>query len=148
MADIVHRQGYGRMMEVFDGGAANAEIRLLKTAEADDALRDYQTMTALLAGTSVEADFTNYIDKDITNANITITYDDANNRVDLDIPDQTWTSAGNATNNTLAKLVFCQDAGAGDANKIPMSSHDFVVTTDGSDLTAQIATAGLMRAAG
>jgi hypothetical protein len=53
-------------------------------------------------------------------------------------------------NNSLGKLLVCYDddttAGT-DANIIPWTYHDFVVTTDGTDLTAQINTAGLFRAA-
>ena len=37
-------------------------------------------------------------------------------------------------------------AGAADANIVPLTMHDFVVTPDGSDMTAQINTAGFYRA--
>lgn len=33
-----------------------------------------------------------------------------------------------------------------DANIIPLTSHDFVLTPDGTNLTAQIAAAGFFRA--
>jgi len=76
--------------------------------------------------------------------------DDTNNRRDLDVPDQIWTSAGGGVNNTLGKLIVCYDddttAGT-DSNIIPWTYHDFSVTTDGTDLTAQINVAGLFRAA-
>jgi hypothetical protein len=47
------------------------------------------------------------------------------------------------------KLV-CYDAdttGGDDSNIVPISQHDFAVTPDGSDITAQIAAAGFYRAA-
>ena len=62
------------------------------------------------------------------------------------LPDQTWTSAGGAANNTLVKLIVYYEDAAADATRIPLTAHDFAVTTDGSDLTAQVATAGFYRA--
>jgi len=116
---------------------------------ADSALADYDDLTALLAGASDEADFTGYARKSITSG-ITITVDDPNDRVDGDIPDQVWSTAGGATNNTLGKLIVCYDpdtTGGTDADLIPLTFHDFTATTDGNPLTAQVATAGLVRAA-
>lgn len=114
---------------------------LLKTAEADATLQDYDTLGALLAGANTEADFTNYARKVLTNADITApTVDDSGNEQYSDFPDQTYTAAGGAANNTLAKLIVCYDAdttGGTDANLIPLTAHDFVVTTDGSDLIAR-----------
>ena len=65
------------------------------------------------------------------------TPDDTNDRYDIDIPDQTWTSVGYDSDTT----------GGTDANILPCTHHDFSVTTDGSDLTAQIDAAGFFRAA-
>ena len=65
------------------------------------------------------------------------------------MPDITWTGAGGATNNTTAKLVLCYDSdttSGTDANIIPLCHYDFVETTDGTDLTAQVNTSGYFRA--
>ena len=67
--------------------------------------------------------------------------------MDLDIPDQTWTAiaAGDGWND----LVMAYDSdttGGTDANVVPCTMHDFVLTPDGSDITAQIAAAGFFRA--
>jgi len=73
--------------------------------------------------------------------------DDTNDRTDLDIPDQTWTgvAAGDGWNDFL--VCYDSDTTAGtDTNIIPVSQHDFVLTPDGSDITAQIAAAGFARA--
>lgn len=125
-------------------------VVLLKSAGlvADDTLNDYVDLAALLAGASDEADFTNYARKTVT-ASVTVTIDNTANLVDADLPDQTWAAAGGAVNNTLGKLLICYDAdtGAGtDAAIIPLTYHDFSATTDGSDLTAQIASTGFFRA--
>lgn len=144
MADFVFNCSKGRVVEkVADSGSALGVI-LLKTAASDATLLDQDTVADILAGGSTEADFTNYARK--TGITGTVTVDDTNNRVDVDIPDQTWTSAGGASNNTLAKLIVYYQESASDAGRVPLTAHDFVVTTDGSDLTAQIASAGFFRA--
>src|SRR3990170_1666520 len=111
-------------------------VVLLKVAETDLTLIDHDDLSVLLAGTSDEADFTNYARKTIS-ASVTVTPDDTNERIDVDFPDQTWTSAGGALNNNLvdALVTYDNDTGAGtDSNIIPMTLHDFIVTTDGTDL--------------
>jgi hypothetical protein len=117
---------------------------LLKTAEADATLKDRDDVAAILANGSTEADFTNYARK--TGLTGTITVDDTNDRVDVDIPDQTWAVAGGATNNTLVKLIIAYQEAAADASRVPLTSHDFAVTTDTSDIVAQVNAAGFYRA--
>ena len=130
--------------EKFRDGAANGEVVLLKVVEADAALLDHNELAALLAAANTEAVFTNYARK--TGITGTITVDDTNERVDVDMPDQTWVAAGNGANDTLVKLLVTYNEGAGDANKIPLTHHDFSVTTDGSDVTAQFNASGFARA--
>jgi len=138
---------------VNDGDPANCGliVVLLKTAEADALLRDYDTLAAILAGGNVEADFTNYARKTLVAAGIGPTVaDDTNDRREADIPDQTWSSAGGASNNTLAKLLICYDpdtTGGADSAIVPLTAHDYVVTTNGGDIAAAIAAAGYFRAA-
>ncbi len=145
MADFIFNIAKGAFIEKFRDGAANGLILLLKVSEADDTLNNHDTISALLAGANTEANFTNYARK--TGITGTITVDDTNNRVDLDIPDQTWSSAGGGTNNTLTDLIFAYEEAAADASRIPLSCHDFAATTDGSNLTAQINASGIARAA-
>lgn len=125
-------------------------VVLLKATglEADDTLNNHDTLAALLAAANDEADFTNYARKTVTA--VTNTVDDTANRLDSDFADQTWTTAGGAANNGLGKLLVCYDPdtlGGSDTDIIPLTYHDFTATTDGSDLVAQVATAGFYRAA-
>lgn len=143
MADFVFNIAKGATAEMVRDSAANLLILLLKVAEADATMKDYDTVAALIAGTPDEADFTNYARK--TGLTGTITVDDTNDRVDNDCADQTWTAAGGASNNTLTDLVFAYQNAAADATRIPCTNHDFAVTTDGSDLTAQLNAAGFIR---
>lgn len=156
MADFVFNQSMGRLRTFADNASGDVAasaltLWLLKASVGDDTARDYDDLAALLGDVSTdEADFTNYARKDISGGDVTVTVDDTNNRVDVDIPDQTWTSAGNGTNNTLTDFDagYDADTGAGtDGDITPISQHDLSVTTDGSDLTIQIDSAGLLRAA-
>ena len=146
MADGVFNISKGAFVEKIRDTGTNILIVLLQANEAESTLIDRDTVALMLAeaGTT-EATFTNYARK--TGITGTITVDDTNDRVDVDIPDQTWTSAGGATNNTLTKLIVAYEESAADSGRIPMTHHDFAVTTDGSDITAQVNAAGFGRAA-
>lgn len=146
MADGVFNIAKGAFVEKFRDGAANGIVMLLKANESESTLIDRDHVSAMLAeaGTT-EADFTNYVRK--TGLTGTITVDDTNDRVDVDLPDQTWVSAGGATNNTLTKLVVAYEESAADTGRVVLTHHDLATTTDGSDLVAQFNAAGFGRAA-
>lgn len=145
MADGVFNIAKGAFAEKIRDSASACLILLLKANEAEATLRDRADVAAILANGSTEADFTNYARK--TGLTATITVDNTNDRVDVDIPDQTWTSAGGAANNTLTKLIIAYQESAADSGRVPLTHHDFAATTDGSDLTAQINASGFARAA-
>lgn len=145
MADGVFNIAKGRAAKYVEDNTNSIVVLLLQANETEADLIDHDDVDALLtAAGNTEATFTNYARK--TGISETVTQDDGNDRTDIDIPDQTWTSAGNGTNNTLTKLIVAVATGAGDANLVPLTHHDFPVTTDGTDLTAQINAAGFFRA--
>jgi hypothetical protein len=145
MADFVFNIAKGAVAEMFRDGGSAGIVLLLKAAAADNTQKDYDDVSALLGdATTEEADFTNYARK--TGLTGTITVDDTNDRVDVDLADQTWSSAGGASNNTLTDLVVAYQNSASDSGRVPLTQHDFAVTTDGSDLTAQFNAAGFYRA--
>jgi hypothetical protein len=124
---------------------------LLKVAAAEATLKDQDTLAAILAGGSTEADFTGYVRKTITDADlVTPTPDDGADTQSADITaDPVWTAAGGASNNTLVRMLVCYDSDttAGtDANIVPLCYYDFATTTNGGDLTAQLAAAGFFTA--
>jgi hypothetical protein len=145
MADGIFNRSKGAFAEMIRDTGSKTLVLLLSTGETEADLVDRDDVAALLAAAPVEATFTNYAR--IVDITETLTVDDTNNRTDVDIPDQTWTSAGNGANDTLVKLITAYENAAADATRICMSHHDFAVTTDGSNLTAQINAAGIMRAA-
>ena len=157
MADQVFNIAKGRAVEWYNRVKSNDPansafiVVLLKVAEADATLIDYDDLAALIAGSNTEATFTDYARKTVTDAELDAlpAPDDTNNRFDIDLPDQVWTGAGGASNDTLVKLLVCYDSDTttgDDSNIIPVAHYDFAVTTDGNDLTAQIAAAGFYRA--
>lgn len=142
MADFVFNIAKGAFVEKIRDSAANVGILLLIAADTDDAMRDTDTITALLATGANEATDASYARK--TGLTGTITVDDTNNRVDVDIPDQTWTAlAGSAITDAV---VFYQESAA-DTGRIPLTLHDFAVTPDGSDVQIIFNAAGFGRAA-
>lgn len=158
MADQVFNIGLGSVAGYYrrvDGNdpANSALIVVLLAAtgiETDAVLKDVDTLTALVAGTTNEATNTGYARKVLTDADlVAFAPDDTNNRVDLDIPDQTWTAVANDGTGAISDLVICYDgdttAGT-DANIEPLTLHDFAVTPSGGDITAQINAAGFFRA--
>jgi len=146
MADFVFNIAKGKIAYyASQAGTGNAALIMLALAtsglESDATLRDKDTVTDLVSGTTNEVTNTNYARKTVTAA--TVTVDDTNDRVDIDIADQTWAAV--AAGDGWSKIVIAYDADttAGtDANLIPLTCHDYVMTPDGSDLVATIANFG------
>jgi len=155
MADLVFNIALGRAAEFYnrvktnDPAASELTVSVLATSgiETDAVLRDKDTFSDVVSGTTNEVTNTNYAVK-VLDDTVLVAYapDDTNDRVDLDIPDQTWTAvaAGDGWND----IVICYDPVGSQTttDMIPMTLHDFVVTPDGSDITAQIASTGFFRA--
>lgn len=155
MTDIIHNIALGRVAELYNrvdsSDPTNAVLVLIAwvSSDTDDAVRDADSVSALEAlGSTAEATNSGYSrivldDTDI----VAFAPDDTNNRVDLDIPDQTFTSVSAGDNWTDLGIAYDSDSTGGtDADIVPMTWHDFAVTPDGNDIVAQIATAGFFRA--
>ena len=117
--------------------------------ESDGTLQDYDDLATLLAAANDEATNSGYARKVLTDSDLSASSpDDTNNRVDLDIPDQTWSAVASG-GGAWGALLVCYDndtTGGSDSNIVPLTKHDFAVTPDGSDITAQINAAGFFRA--
>ena len=153
--NFVFNIALGRVVELYNrvdtNDPANSALIILvidAAGDTDGTMKDRDTISALLAGTANEVTNANYARKTLTDADITaFAPDDANDRTDLDIADQTWTAI--AAGNAWTDLIVAYDndtTGGDDTNLVPLTLHDFVVTPDGSDITAQVAAAGFFRA--
>lgn len=158
MGDGVFNIAKGRVVEYYnrvksnDPAASQLNVMLGIGAITDAILIDLDTFAAVIADAGfTEATFTNYARKQLADTDLAAlpAPDDTNDRYEVDIADQVWTSAGNGANDTLTRFIIGYDPlGTNvDANIIPLTFHDFAVTTDGSDLTGQINALGFFRAA-
>ena len=147
MSDFQLNIAKGRSVELYNRVKSNDPansafvIVLLKVAEAQAAMEDYDDLSALLgAAGNTEADFTNYARKTLTDVEIAAlpAPDDTNNRRAMTLPNQTYTAAGGTTDNNLVVALVCYDSdttGGTDANIVPVLNLDYVVTTQGVDLS-------------
>lgn len=155
MADFVFNIAKGRVAELYNrvdiNDPANSALIIVvidANGDTDATMKDRDELGALLGGTANEVTNSGYARKTLTDSDLTsFAPDDTNDRVDLDIPDQTWT--GVAAGTAWTDLLVCYDndtTGGADTAIVPLTLHDFAVTPDGSDITAQIAAAGFFRA--
>lgn len=144
----------GRVTQLYDNvdtnNPANSALIVVPVdvaAVTDATIKDFDTLAAILAGGVTERTATGWNRKTLTDTELTAwSPDDTNDRVDLDIPDLTWTAV---TAGAVTDLIICYDGdttGGTDANIIPLTQHDFSISPDGSDVTAQIAATGFFRA--
>lgn len=154
MADFLFNRAKGRVTEwaerVNANDPANSVLLVVpyNTSATDATLKDLDTVAAIEAdGNTAEVPSVGGSRKSLDNtAGITITYDDTNDRVDVDIPDQTWTGVTGTAWTDLLVAYDSDSTGGADSAILPATFHDFPVTPDGSDVTAVIATAGFFRA--
>lgn len=155
MADFVFNIAKGRVVEFYNrvksNDPANSALIVViidANGDTDGTMKDRDDLAALLGGTANEVTNTNYARKTLTDSDLAaLSVDDTNDRFDIDIPDQTWSAVASGT--AWTDLLVCYDpdtTGGADSAIIPLTCHDFVVTPDGSDITAQINAAGFFRA--
>ena len=135
MADIVFNIAKGKVARYSDLPDANDAIIvvLLKASglEADATLQDYDTLSAILAAANDEADFTGYTRR--TLANVVSTVDDTNNRMESNADDPSSYTNSGGSSQALGKLLVVWDGdttGGTDANIVPLTAHDCVITAD------------------
>ncbi len=141
MADFVFNIAKGKVAYYAGLPAASDVLRVIvleaSGLEADGTLKDYDNVSALLAGSTNEQ--TTMGRKSASS--VTVTVNDTTNRVDVDMADITWTSA---SGNAVGALIVCYDASGSDADTVllPLTKHDFTVTPNGTNIVAQIAAGG------
>lgn len=155
MSDFVFNGAKGRVVELYNhvdtnvpAGCKLVVMAVNRGAATDATLKDYATFATLIADADL-AEVTNggYARKTLTGASLAaIAADTANDRFDVDIPDQTFLAV--AVGTAWTDVVTGYDPlGTGvDANIIPLTCHAFAQTPDGSAITVEIAAAGFFRA--
>lgn len=157
MADIILNIAKGRWAEWFhrvdqnDPTNAVIIVGLLASSgvESDATLRDKDSLSDLVSGATNEATNTGYARKVLTDSDIAaVAADDTNDRMDVTIADQTWTGLANDGTGAISDLFVAYDpdsTGGADSAILVISVHDFSITPDGSDVTADVGTV-LLRA--
>lgn len=154
MTDFTFNRSKGRGVECAervngnDPATAVFFCELLATSgiESDATLVDKDDFAALVSGATNFATGTGWGRYTIADgAGITITYDDTNDRVDLAIPDKTYTAVANAADDVSKFVTGYGIAAAADAAILPITAHDWVIQPDGSDVTLDVPTAGILR---
>lgn len=142
MANIVFNIAKGRVVELYNrvenNDPANSALILvpLETSglEADATLIDVDTLAALIAGTTNEQ--TTMGRKTLTDADLAAlpAPTDGSDYYEISLPTVTWTAA---SGNAISKIAVCYDSdttGGTDANIIPLTMFDFVMTPSGADI--------------
>ncbi|CBG73119.1 hypothetical protein SCAB_60991 [Streptomyces scabiei 87.22] len=139
MANIVFNVALGRIAQYASLPNANDALVLVALEAsglvADSTMRDYDTLADVLAGASNEQ--TTVTRK--TLSGVTVTVNDASDRVDIDAADVVYTSP---TGNPVGAVVVCYDPDTTtgtDADLIPLTKHDLSWTPDGNTFTLTIA---------
>lgn len=146
MSDLVFNRSKGRVTEYAERIEANDPTNSVFTVipwnstATDAVIRDLDDVAAIEAdANTAERTTGNWNRKTIANGGVTITYDDTNDRSEVDIADQTWTAVTAGNDVTDVSVNYDSDSTSGaDSAVRPCTWHDFVITTDGSDVTAQI----------
>jgi len=143
MANFVFNIAKGRAVEFYnrvENNDPSTSALILVPCSASDTeanAQDADDLTAALATAINEQSSGSWVRKTLTDTELASfpAPDDTNNRYDISVPQVTWT-APVASNNTTG-LLICYDSNTGsgtDADIIPISHHDFVVTADGNDV--------------
>ena len=137
MGNVVLNDAKGAIAEIIRDGADLIVIPL-SAGDTDANLADGYgtsptTLDNFLGGAPNEQTAGGWSRKVIANGSITLTIDDSGNLAKVILPDQTWT--GPTAGNNTTDIAICID-GASDAVRRVLTVHDFVVTADGNDVTA------------
>ena len=140
--DFAFNISKGRSAEFFNrvdsNDPANSAIIIVvvKGGETQANMEDADTLTAVLATACDEVTGTGWNRKTLTDADLSaLAVDDTNNRMPVSIPTFNWTPDVAADDSTGLLVCYDSDTTAGtDSNIIPISHHDFVVSTDGNQV--------------
>jgi hypothetical protein len=146
MTDGVFNIAKGRVAELYNrvdsndpANSALVVVCLDRLAVSDATLKDCATLAAVLALTVTERTSNGWTRKTLTDSDLAaMTVDNSNDRMPLDLADQTWTAV---SSGAVTDLLICYDndtTGGSDSNIVPLTWHGFAVTPDGSDVVATI----------
>lgn len=153
MADLIFNVAKGRGVQMAknvddnDPVAAVLRVFAIVSTDIDDDIRAAKTMAEVWALTNtLEATNVGYANIACDDTQITITQDDTNDLHDAILLDQTFTGVDAGDNWTDLIVAYDPDGTDTDANTIPLSLHDFVVSPNGGNIVADFPITGFFRA--
>ncbi|MEV4749059.1 hypothetical protein AB0K21_21995 [Streptosporangium sp. NPDC049248] len=155
MADFQFNVSKGRAVELYNrvktSDPVNSALILVALAaanvETDAVLKDKDTLADVLSGSTDEATNVGYSRKVLAAADLTaVVPDDVNDWVDLALPDQTWANVQAGSNWSKILVCYRPATGSADSAIVPLTSHDFPINPDGSNVVAQVDPSGFFRA--
>jgi len=146
MADFAFNIVKGRAVELFNRVDANDPaasalyvIPVQVSAVTDATIKDFDDFAAIIAGGVTERSANGWNRKTLTDTDIAFgAPDDVNDRYPIDFADQTWTPTSGT--DTVSDLIVCYASVASPTNAqlLPISQHDFIITPDGSLVTCTV----------
>ncbi len=153
MADFVFNGALGRMgewadnVETNDPAASVLQVHAWVSTAADDDVNNARFVSSIEATTNVtEATNAGYVNKELTPTELIITINDTTNLIDVDTSDIVWTGVSAGSNWTDISFSYDRLGTNVDSGVDAGTWHDFVVTPNGGDITAQIGANGFYRA--
>jgi hypothetical protein len=138
VANFVFNTALGRVGYLAGLPATNDALIAIPLAatglETDTVLRDKDTLTDIVSGTTNEQ--TDLGRQTLTG--VTATVDDTANQLTVDSADITWPDT---TGAAIAAIVICYDPDTTtgtDADLIPLAKYDAAMTPDGTDFTVTV----------
>lgn len=148
MANFTFNVSKGRIVEFYNraenNDPANSAIILvpLSASGTEAQGQDLDDLNAVLtSGFFTERTTGGWVRKTLESVQLASlpTPDDVNNRYAVQVPTVIWTAPAAGNNTTGLLACYDADTTAGtDANIIPMTHHDFAVTTDGNDVQLNV----------
>lgn len=143
MGDGLYTYGWLKVLDgTIDLGTTTLKTMLHTTATTYTYDADHTAVNAGGANdlADAEANVTNYVrgwgGAGRKTATITLQVNNTDNRVDIAIGDQTWTSLGGASNQTLNGATLIQEGLSDDTTSIPLANFDLTnASTNGGDVT-------------
>lgn len=147
MANFTFNIAKGRVVEYYNrvksNDPANSAFILvpLSASGVQATIQDLATLSAVLAGGATEQTAGGWVRKTLTDVELAAfpAPDNTNDRYAIQVPQVTWTGPTAGNNTTGLLICYDNDTTTGtDANVIPLTHHDFVVTADGNNVVLNV----------
>ena len=145
MPDFVFNVAKGRAAELYNrvdvGDPSTSRLFVIPVdvgAVTDATLRDCADFAAVIAAGVTERTTGGWNRKTLDGTALAaLAVDNTNDRMPLDLADQTWTAV---TAGAVTDLIICYSSVTSPTNAqlVPLTQHDFPITPDGSDVVALI----------